>query len=89
VSLSTARGSEDAPRRAARLSTETAVDVGRLDRPCSYELRHLSADCPSPDTVVLVFTVASQNRLGTQPKEPWGPEDGQFALRPAEPGPNN
>jgi hypothetical protein len=87
VSLSTARGSEDAPRQAARLSTETAVDVGRLDRPCSYELRHLSADCPSADTVVLVFTVASQNRVGTQPKEPGARRTGN--LLSAEPGPNN
>ena len=67
----------------------TAVDVGRLPRPWSYELRHLSADCPSPDTAVLVFTVASQNRLGTQLKETLGPEGRQFDLRPAESGPNN
>ena len=40
----------------------TAVDVGRLNRPHSYELRNPGADCPSPDTVVLVFMVASQNR---------------------------
>jgi len=39
----------------------TAVDVGRLNRPNSYELRNLRRRLPSPDTVVLVFMVASQN----------------------------
>ena len=48
----------------------TAVDVGRLNRPSSYELRHLSADCPSSDTVVLVFMVASGDRGRARSRRP-------------------
>jgi hypothetical protein len=53
-----------------RVMYRTAVDVGQLNRPNSYELRNLRRRLPEPDTVVLVFMVASQNRLGTEPTTP-------------------
>ena len=64
----------------------TAVDVGRLNRPSSYELRNFSADCPSLDTVVIVLMVASDTRSGTQSTGREARRAGNFP--PAAPDPN-
>src|SRR5207244_3825629 len=59
---STARGSEDAPRRAAR-DVPNSSRRRPAHRLIATSYATSGADCPSSDTVVLVFMVASQNRL--------------------------
>jgi hypothetical protein len=66
VGLSTRRGSEDAPRPAAR-DVPNSSRRRPAHRPRATSYAASGADCPSPDTVVLVFMVASQSRLSTQP----------------------
>lgn len=66
MGLSTRRGSEDAPRPAAR-DVPNSSRRRPAHRPRATSYATSGADCPSPDTVVLVFMVASQSRLSTQP----------------------